>query len=411
MLKPKDFKGRAKRLEDLDIPRIGSVIGVGEDEVHAFMEVEAANSGFDRQGRPKMLFEPHVFYRNLSGAERNRAEAAGVAYRGWKSGAYPSDSYPKMEIAYAINPEAALKSASWGRTQVLGENHKIVGYATAHEMVQAFMDDEENHLEALIEFVIANNIDDDLRRLAALDRATVPSDCETIVRVYNGPGYREHNYHGRLAKAHNRWRRIDDTAWNPDGQDILYPELKIGHFGFVVEHLQETLSEKGYPVGAIDQDFGTGTRAAVLAFQADNGLATTGVVDQKTWAALEHFSSEAPLIETRKETTVADLRNRGSRTIKTADAAQVGGVVTAFGGIIGTLAGGDPSAVEAALETGEQVTGLLDRAQGVLGPFTTFLEDNWQITLASLGAVVIWQAWRAKELRLEDHKTGKHRGR
>ncbi|WP_245477717.1 MULTISPECIES: hypothetical protein [unclassified Mesorhizobium] len=46
------FKGAAKRITDLDIPRIGATIGVGEDEIHVFMDVEAAGSGFDRSGRP-----------------------------------------------------------------------------------------------------------------------------------------------------------------------------------------------------------------------------------------------------------------------------------------------------------------------------------------------------------------------
>ena len=80
-LQPATFQGRAERIDDLDIPRIGSVIGVGEDEVHALMEVEAGSSGFDSQDRPKMLFEPHVFYRNLSGENRELAEAKGLAYR------------------------------------------------------------------------------------------------------------------------------------------------------------------------------------------------------------------------------------------------------------------------------------------------------------------------------------------
>ena len=69
-----DFRGAAKRLDDIDLPRLGERIGVGEDEIHAFMDVEAAGSGFDKHGRPKMLFEPHVFYRNLPKATRSEAE-------------------------------------------------------------------------------------------------------------------------------------------------------------------------------------------------------------------------------------------------------------------------------------------------------------------------------------------------
>ena len=52
------FTGRAKRLEDIDLPRIGHEIGVGEDEIHAIIDVEAAGSGFDSKGRVKAAVLP-----------------------------------------------------------------------------------------------------------------------------------------------------------------------------------------------------------------------------------------------------------------------------------------------------------------------------------------------------------------
>ncbi|WP_280141978.1 N-acetylmuramidase domain-containing protein [Methylobacterium sp. yr668] len=57
-------------LLDLDLPRVGYTTGVGEDEIHAVIDVEAAGNGFDKLKRPKMLFEPHRFYANLSGEKR-----------------------------------------------------------------------------------------------------------------------------------------------------------------------------------------------------------------------------------------------------------------------------------------------------------------------------------------------------
>jgi len=199
------FKGRAKRLDDIDLPKIGHRIGVGEDELHAFMDVEAAGSGFDSQGRPKMLFEPHVFYRNLSGAKRDQAVRAGLAYKKWGEKPYPKDSYPRLLKAMDIDETAALNSASWGLTQILGENHAIVGYSTPQAMVTAFMDDEENHLAAMVEFLIANNIDDDLRA----------HRWDVVARVYNGPGYATHGYHTRMAAAYAKWSKIPDTPWSP----------------------------------------------------------------------------------------------------------------------------------------------------------------------------------------------------
>jgi hypothetical protein len=201
------FKGRAKRLEDLDITRAGRMIGVGEDEIHAIMEVEARGSGFDKQGRPAMLFEPHIFWRELGpGPKRDRAVKMGLAYPQWQAGRYPADSYPRLEMAMAIDETAALRSASWGLGQVLGNNHKAAGYATPQAMVRAFMEDEEFHLGAMINFIRANKIDDEIRR----------HDWTGFARVYNGPGHARHDYAGRLARAYAKWRKIKDTPWTPE---------------------------------------------------------------------------------------------------------------------------------------------------------------------------------------------------
>lgn len=200
-----DFKGAAKRIDDTDLPRIGHKIGVGEDEIHAVLDIEAAGSGFDSKGRPKMLFEPHIFYRQLKGAQRTRAVNEGLAYLKWRRN-YPKDSYPRLERAMRINETAALKSASWGRGQIMGFNHSASGYATVQDMVRAFMDDEETHLEAMVQFIISNGLDDELRR----------HDWRGFARGYNGPGYAENGYHTKLAAAYRKWSRIKDTAWSPD---------------------------------------------------------------------------------------------------------------------------------------------------------------------------------------------------
>jgi Putative peptidoglycan binding domain len=54
----------------------------------------------------------------------------------------------------------------------------------------------------------------------------------------------------------------------------------------VLVNVQVALRDQGYYAGAIDGDMGPQTRAALAAFQADNGLAVTSAVDQPTLQTL-----------------------------------------------------------------------------------------------------------------------------
>jgi hypothetical protein len=210
-----EFRGAAKRIEDIDLPRIGRMIGVGEDEIHAVLDVESGGSGFDSKGRPKMLFEPHIFYRELAKhpAKRAQAVAEKLAYDGWRPGTYPSDSYPRLIAAMQIDETAALRSASWGLGQILGNNHQAAGYATVQDMIRDFVEDEDNHLEAMIRFIKAKKLDDELRN----------HEWAAFARGYNGAAYAAHNYHGKLKAAYERWQRIKDTPYVPGQPDVPRP--------------------------------------------------------------------------------------------------------------------------------------------------------------------------------------------
>ncbi|TIM47556.1 MAG: N-acetylmuramidase family protein [Mesorhizobium sp.] len=199
------FKGAARRLDDLDLPRLGASIGVGEDEIHAFLDVETSGHGFDARGRPVILFEPHVFYRNLAGAARATAVAAGLAYAKWGEKPYPRDSYPRLKAACAIDETAALRSASWGLGQVLGENFRAAGFLTVQAMVEAMMADEALQLAAAVNFIAANRLDGKLRK----------HDWAGFARGYNGASYAKNAYDIRLAEAFRKWSGIRDTPPPP----------------------------------------------------------------------------------------------------------------------------------------------------------------------------------------------------
>lgn len=204
------FKGQAKRLDDIDLPRIGAKIGVGEDEIHAVLDVETAGGGFFADGRIKMLPERHIFYRELGpGAKRDEAVRLGLAYRKWGAKKYPKTAHARYALLAAmmkINRDAALRSCSWGLGQVMGFNCKLAGYASAEEMVRAFVDDEEVHLEAMVHFIAASGLDDELRN----------RDWRGFARGYNGSAYAKHGYHIKLARAFAKWRAIPDTPFEID---------------------------------------------------------------------------------------------------------------------------------------------------------------------------------------------------
>lgn len=209
-----NFKGRAKRLDDIDLPRLGAEIGCGEDELHAVLDVETRGTGFDDQGRPRILFERHKFYEYVSADKRTAAVNAGLASK--TSGGYgkESEQYAKLERAMKIDERAALFACSWGLPQIMGFNHKSAGYDSVYDMIEAFKDDEENQLAAMVRFIKNNKLDDNLRA----------HDWDGFALGYNGKGYAKHNYHGRLAESFAKWKRIKDTPWSPEQPALVPPK-------------------------------------------------------------------------------------------------------------------------------------------------------------------------------------------
>lgn len=275
------FSGAAKRLEAVDYPRIARTIGVGEDELRAVVEVEAAGSGFDAKGRLKMLFEPHVFYRNLSGDKRERAVREGLAYPRWRSGNYPKDSYPRLLQAMQIDETAALKAASWGLSQILGESCADAGYRTPQDMIADFVEDEDNHLEAMVRFIVKRKLDDDIRR----------HDWLGLALGYNGPRANEHGYPAKLKAAFAKYQARPDTPYAGDNDDepeaptpAPRPEPRPPHGAKSqkIRDVQSLLKKFGYhEVGEVDGKWGGRTRAAIAAYKNDRHLEGAVVADDE----------------------------------------------------------------------------------------------------------------------------------
>lgn len=210
------FQGLAKKLDDIDLPLIGKTIGVGEDAIHAILDTETRGSGFDAFRRPTLLFEPHVFYRQLKAKGDQHllllAVSKGLAYQSWGDQPYPKESYTRLQAAYKLAPNEALMSASWGLGQLMGFNYALAGYKAVEPMVSDFMLDEEYQLRAMVKFIISAGLDDDLR---ALDQAKTDSQllsaAQGFARGYNGAGFAKNGYDKKLVSSIKRWRLIKDT--------------------------------------------------------------------------------------------------------------------------------------------------------------------------------------------------------
>lgn len=91
---------------------------------------------------------------------------------------------------------------------------------------------------------------------------------------------RRHRELGKKSEVHASVRLDDKTA------AAAKKGVGEGANGEVVKNIENHLEAAGYDLGKADGSWGMRTTAAVKAFQSAKGLAETGVVDEKTWAAL-----------------------------------------------------------------------------------------------------------------------------
>lgn len=177
------------------------ILGVKVAAVKAVAEVESGGEGFLTTKEPTILFEPHVFWKELRklGINPNNHTSGNedILYPVWGSKPYGkySQQHSRLARATKINRAAALKSASWGKFQILGANYKLAGFVSLQDFINAMYKSEDAHLMAFTNFIQQTFLDDELRAL----------DWKGFARGYNGPLYYKNNYHGKLAVAYKKY--------------------------------------------------------------------------------------------------------------------------------------------------------------------------------------------------------------
>ncbi|SHG15760.1 N-acetylmuramidase family protein [Vibrio gazogenes] len=180
-------------LSEQDYQDASELLSCDVAAIKAVSDVESSGSGFYASGAPCLLFEAHQFSKysdhrfddshpDISSPKWNRALYAGG-----------EKEYDRLQQALTLDREAALKSASYGRYQIMGFNHQSAGYEDVESFVRDMFLAERHHLMAFVHFIQSNP-----KLLSAIQSL----DWATFARYYNGPGYAENHYDEKLQRAY-----------------------------------------------------------------------------------------------------------------------------------------------------------------------------------------------------------------
>lgn len=175
-------------------------LGVDVPAVMAVAAVESSGNGYYDNGEVKILFERHIFYRQLV---KNRGKAlADKTYRSDPDICNPtpgnygkfSEQHPKLRRAEQIDKVSAREACSWGAFQVLGSNWPDLGYSSVQDLVNdAFSD--EGQLDMFVRFIKSKkSVWDALKK----------HDWAGVAKGYNGPSYAKYDYDTKLATEYRK---------------------------------------------------------------------------------------------------------------------------------------------------------------------------------------------------------------
>jgi len=178
----------------------------------AIANVETKSSGFYK-GKPSILFERHVFYRNLKKNGINpdavlAEHGRGLVYpKPYTNGRREEDRYGsydnqwvRFNKAKAINEDAAIAAISMGKFQVLGENWKMLGYDSPKDFF-ASNHTEDGQIDAFLRYI---------SKRKGMIEALKAKDFKKIKILYNGKMMKDADRNGvddyvdKLVKEYKR---------------------------------------------------------------------------------------------------------------------------------------------------------------------------------------------------------------
>jgi hypothetical protein len=179
-------KSNGQTLSEKDYTDAATELGCEARSIKAVAKTETGSSGpYFRPGQdlaagddpvPAILFERHLFHRATQGKyDESHPRISNSTQGGYGAKAL---QYEKLMEAYALDPNAALRSASWGRFQILGLNFKATGFQNVQEYVESVSESEVNQLLAFVAFIKVDPV---------LRKAICNKDWHGFAVRYNGP--------------------------------------------------------------------------------------------------------------------------------------------------------------------------------------------------------------------------------
>ena len=170
--------------------------------MRAVIEVESSGGGFLPDGRPKILFEGHIFWSLVEAKGLKPHQLCkgneDILYPRWTKKYYQGGTaeHDRLERAKGIHEEAALSSASWGMFQVMGFNYYVTDYKNVSDFAAAQYLSELEHLKAFVGFVESKKLVPHLRK----------HDWAKFAAGYNGKSYKKNKYDEKLAAAYQKFK-------------------------------------------------------------------------------------------------------------------------------------------------------------------------------------------------------------
>lgn len=190
-----------------DIKAAALGLGVEPAALKAVIDIECPKDGFGADGKPTILFEPHIYYRYLTRADiitkRDQLQTLfpDMVSKSWDKSLYNvRPSHDKLAVAAVLNWDAAHMACSWGKGQVMGFNWQDLKYPSLKAFIDAMHESEAAQIDAMCRFITVNGLVDELQR----------RDWAGFALRYNGGGYKENEYDTRLAAA---YKKAQQEGW------------------------------------------------------------------------------------------------------------------------------------------------------------------------------------------------------